>query len=502
MRKFYTNDQGEITRQEHHDSTVQYTQNRENPDGVSFICRTKDDNGQWADRGAYEVPIFGQNITDKDVVIAYHDAKTPLVIEGQSAHRPVYEKGVGLLADTDPLDYDALANAVAELTADSVAVISHDSEEFSKSNYNKFAIVEAARSGDLTTIEKFVSFDMFESPEEEDRYQDTLQHSLVYASMEGNEAIVKTITSRLDKSQDTQDALDYAMERSIFTGQEKVVEFLSNHVDLRQDDSQFLRLAAQAGQDVMVSKMAPRCDAHGALNRMEADNKEMLEVLGDYESGYEKGITLLKQHLGMLDGLRSDIGQRGRYADSIRDAAEHGDDDSVRRFLAKGAHPDDAIESAAWYGHRNVVKTLVEKGADAEVGLVAAAGGGHDKIVKDLVERGQQSKDLALVNAAENGHRKVCDRLISAGANADAFDHDAIKRAMKNDHQDVVDTLIPHANQLGTLRRSLISSQDDASVKALDTAQDRVARKEVLSNFYGSDVEIEGRKPYTNKRSQ
>ncbi len=501
MRKFYTNEQGEITRQEHHDSTVQYTQNRENHDGVSFICRTKDDNGQWADRGAYEVPIFGQNITDKDVVIAYHDAMTPLVIDGYPVQRPVYQKGAGLLEDTAPLDYEDIAHAVAELTSDGPSVVAPALEEFSKSNYNKFAIVEAARSGDLTTIEKFASFDLFESPEEEERYQDTLQHSLVYASMAGNQAIVQTITSRLDKSQDTQDALDYAMERSILTGQNSVVEFLSNHVDLRQDDSQFLRLAAQSGQTVMVDKMAPRCDAHSALKRMESDNQEMLKVLDGHESGYERGINLLMQHLEKLDGLRTDVGQRGRYADSIRDAAENGDDDAVRKFLSKGAHPDDAIESAAWYGHREVVKTLVDRGGDAEVGLVAAAGGGHDKIVKDLVERGQQSKDLALVNAAENGHLKVCNRLLYSGANADAHDHDALKRAMRNDHSDVVDTLIHHSKQLDSFRRRLISAGDDATVKDLDSAQQRVNRKDALHDIYGSEVEYASKKSNTNKQS-
>ena len=185
--------------------------------------------------------------------------------------------------------------------------------------------------------------------------------------------------------------------------------------------------------------------------------------------------------------------QQKRNDEGLAAAAESGDADEARRFLAAGANPDapsliskemaenfkglaDALEKdvsperregaimparvlrrAAWRGHVDVVKVLLDAGAnpdglpnDEHIPLVVAAQDGHAVIVKMLLDAGanpnhaapkgkfDSSQYFAIEAAAQSsGRSKIVKMLLDAGANIE----DALHSAANNRTDDAIEVV-------------------------------------------------------------
>lgn len=124
-------------------------------------------------------------------------------------------------------------------------------------------------------------------------------------------------------------------------------------------------------------------------------------------------------------------------------AAERGDLNAVRSFIARGADVNakdqdgwTALISTSHYGHKELVEFLLAKGADVNIkanngatALSLASREGYKEIVELLLAKGAdiniKANDgaTALMGASENGHKEIVELLIRAGADATTQEH-------------------------------------------------------------------------------
>ena len=170
-------------------------------------------------------------------------------------------------------------------------------------------------------------------------------------------------------------------------------------------------------------------------------------------------------------------------AGDLLQAVKLGDLSKVRSLLDQGANPNAADENgatalmwAAKIGNLDIVKALIAKGADPKKKgaiytdekkesyygsfLCAAAGEGHEEIVRYGLEvlkipvddqeinpkDGTENGWTALMWAACNGHKDVCELLISKGADVNAKEDKLgatpLMYSAVNGHKDVCELLI------------------------------------------------------------
>ncbi len=152
-------------------------------------------------------------------------------------------------------------------------------------------------------------------------------------------------------------------------------------------------------------------------------------VRGGVEGGVQGGVEGGVQG-GVLDGI-----EQGKQ-EALIEAAEHGDLESVRFLLEKGADPNGAVLgdgspliAAAGKGSQDIVELLLEKGARLDLAvpgdgspLIAAAAAGRVAVVQQLLAAGA-TVDLVvpgdenpLIQASANGRLEVVRILLDAGA--------------------------------------------------------------------------------------
>ncbi len=113
-------------------------------------------------------------------------------------------------------------------------------------------------------------------------------------------------------------------------------------------------------------------------------------------------------------------------SERLIEAAENGNLQKVKRYLDEGddIHYDSdyALRWTAFYGHLEVVELLLDRGADIHADIHADG-------------------DAAFRWSSEKGHVKVVKLLLDYGADKSANNYEALKRAKKNNHKEVIDLL-------------------------------------------------------------
>jgi hypothetical protein len=108
-------------------------------------------------------------------------------------------------------------------------------------------------------------------------------------------------------------------------------------------------------------------------------------------------------------------------------AAGHGDLDTVKLLIEKGAGGEygfrSALDYAAQNGHLRIVKFILENEyvfnpyqLGGPLGYVAE--NGHIEIVRYLIGKGEHYENYVLIRAAKGGHKNIIDLAVQHGATA------------------------------------------------------------------------------------
>lgn len=128
--------------------------------------------------------------------------------------------------------------------------------------------------------------------------------------------------------------------------------------------------------------------------------------------------------------------------EAFTDAAENGDNETIKKFLRKYpaainaqnlSSQMSAMDYAVWKGHTETVALLIEKGADIETKnrrngwtpLMNAARWGHNAIIKLLLKRGAPIDGegcSVMVCAVLSGKLETVKLVLKSGANPDRKD--------------------------------------------------------------------------------
>ncbi|KAH7086508.1 ankyrin repeat-containing domain protein [Paraphoma chrysanthemicola] len=156
--------------------------------------------------------------------------------------------------------------------------------------------------------------------------------------------------------------------------------------------------------------------------------------------------------------------QGGAFNTALIAASNGGNEQLVVLLLDAGANVnaprsyehDNAIFEAIGKGHERIVQLLLERGAKFDArnydrGLETAVQSGHMEVVKVLFKWGSefdmQPPDYSFLFhiAAEEGHEQMIKLLLDSGAEKQErydFLHEAIWRALANEHERIVDLLV------------------------------------------------------------
>jgi len=162
--------------------------------------------------------------------------------------------------------------------------------------------------------------------------------------------------------------------------------------------------------------------------------------------------------------------------DSLVEACECGDLDSVHGLIKNGADPryDDSspIIQAAVYGHLDVVRFLFDRSDPDVRGLIEeSCRYGSLDIVRYLISKegvGTSSFGSGLELASQNGHSSIVELLLSKGADVHSGSDAALFGAVERKHFEIAKLLVEHGATINheTLQ-SAISNNDLCMVRYL-----------------------------------
>lgn len=142
---------------------------------------------------------------------------------------------------------------------------------------------------------------------------------------------------------------------------------------------------------------------------------------------------------------------------ALRDAAMEGHLDIVNLLIPVSdarAQNSEALQRAAKRGHLAVVNALIpvsDPKADQCEALRLAIEGGNIDVVAALIPVSDPTTDNScmLSIAAENGHLDIVSILLPVSAKADIASGDALSQAIRTDHHEVADLLLPFLDAAG-----------------------------------------------------
>lgn len=130
----------------------------------------------------------------------------------------------------------------------------------------------------------------------------------------------------------------------------------------------------------------------------------------------------------------------------LHEAVMHGQEAIVKFLVAKGAdiHSNDdyALLTAARYGYMSIVKFLVSVGAKRYDAIDVARKNNHMEVVDLLSDLRAKEASDKLVYWSLGGNVKIAESLLLEGADIHYRNDEALRRAIKYGHDDLVKFLI------------------------------------------------------------
>lgn len=337
-------------------------------------------------------------------------------------------------------------------------LLAHNIEVDTKDDSGDTALMTAARSGCISTVDLLLSYKA--DPQLRDNSMKTALH---HAAAEGSVSVAQRL---LERDISIINYSDYEQQSALHVAiQRKQTEFarkLLTHqpyidINLQDGDGNTALLLAVKRMDVITAQLLVESGAD-----TEARNKVgQTALLIAVSNGEEK---LWKMLLDRPNGSNINAGG-GIYPTALHNASYQGELKTVEQLVnhganvnARGGQYHTALQAAAASGFDDVVEYLLERGADASViggqfsnALNAAAYSGTFGVVPKLSDWGAaiNAKDdqgrTALHLAAWRGSRDVIDWLVERDSDLSVKDHQGrtiLHHAAIGGNADIVEWLL------------------------------------------------------------